>query len=111
MKGNFSNNISGNSNLNIECINRTLNKIKENQEFPPILYIQVDGASNNWSKAVLSYCEIFVHKRIFKTAYISRLPVGHTHEDIDAKFGVIAIHLSRRNYFTVQEYIREIQES
>ena len=51
---------------------------------------------------------MLVQKRVFKTVYISRLPVGHTHEDIDAKFAVISKHLSRKNYYTIQEYLKEI---
>ena len=31
--------------------------------------------------------ELLVSKKIAKTIVLTRLPVGHTHEDIDALFG------------------------
>jgi len=36
--------------------------------------------------------ELIVVKRLVKEIIITRLPPGHTHEDIDAMFGIIWSH-------------------
>ena len=53
------------------------------------IYYQIDGGSKNANGSVLVFGEIIVAKRLCKILTVTRLPVGHTHEDIDAKFGVI----------------------
>jgi hypothetical protein len=56
---------------------------------PDTLYHQIDGGSENTAKATLALCELLVAKRLPRKVVLSRLPVGHTHEDIDAVFGTI----------------------
>jgi hypothetical protein len=38
-------------------------------------------------------CALLVARRVggVETIVVTRLPVGHTHEDIDAKFGIITL--------------------
>lgn len=55
--------------------------------YPTTWYIQVDGGSENANKYVLATLEFLCAKRLVKTIFLTRLPVGHTHEDIDACFG------------------------
>jgi hypothetical protein len=43
--------------------------------------------------------------------YLSSLPVGHTHEDIDAAFGTIADWFDRIFIHTPQEYAKQIKKS
>lgn len=38
---------------------------------------------------LLHHCEHLVQKRICNTLYYTRLPTGHTHDDIDACFAII----------------------
>jgi hypothetical protein len=38
---------------------------------------------------MLGICELLVARRLTKKVVLTRLPVGHTHEDIDAVFGII----------------------
>ena len=58
--------------------------------FPEKLYIQTDGGPENASATVLALCELLVVKKIIKSfVEVARLPVGHTHENIDALFGNI----------------------
>lgn len=50
---------------------------------------QVDGGSENTAKAALAICELLVAKRLTRKIVLTRLLVGHTHEDIDAIFALI----------------------
>jgi hypothetical protein len=47
---------------------------------------------NLFIRWVLHHCEHLVHKKICRTMYYTRLPTGHTHDDIDACFAVIWHH-------------------
>ena len=58
---------------------RQLNK---NGKYPRKLYLQLDGGAENANKYVLSMLEILVGKRVCQNILYSRLPTGHTHEDI-----------------------------
>jgi hypothetical protein len=56
---------------------------------PDTLYWQIDGGGENANATVIAYAELIVIKNLCKKIVITRLPVGHTHEDIDAVFGVL----------------------
>ena len=71
---------------------------------PPILYLQVDGGAENTSKALLGMVELMVSTGLFKEIYWTRLPVGHTHEDIDAKFSQISSIVATRQVRSPQQY-------
>lgn len=78
------------ANLTIHCILLKLEEfLDRNHKFPEKLYVQVDGGCENANKYVLGLLELLVIKRICKEVYYTRLPTGHTHEDIDACFGTI----------------------
>jgi len=62
---------------------------KKYSTYPETLYLQVDGGMENANKFVLRLLEFLISRRILLTVWYSRLPVGHTHEDIDAVFGNI----------------------
>lgn len=59
------------------------------RKLPSTVYLQVDGGSENCNKYMLSVCELLVIRRLCLKVVLTRLPVGHTHENIDAMFGVI----------------------
>ena len=55
------------------------------RQLPPtvdILYLQVDGSTENINMVVMCYLQLLVEARRFKEIQLHRLPVGHTHEDI-----------------------------
>jgi hypothetical protein len=53
--------------------------------FPEVIYFQVDGGPENANVCVLAFCELLVALRMAGKVILTRLPVGHTHEDIDAR--------------------------
>jgi len=57
--------------------------------FPEEIFLQVDGGCENANRHFLGYLELLVVKRMCRAVYFTRLPTGHTHEDIDACFGVV----------------------
>jgi hypothetical protein len=65
---------------------------------------QVDGGSENANQWVLHHLEHLVSKRVAREIWYTRLPTGHTHDDIDACFGVI------RKYFSASNIIRTFLE-
>jgi hypothetical protein len=70
------------------------------------------GGGDNANKTVLGFCEYLVAKRLVGKLVLTRLPVGHTHEDIDAVFGNLASWFlkSAGKVLTPQEYKRMVEE-
>jgi len=66
------------------------------QPFPEVLYLQADNAKDNKNFVMAGLCEMLRDLGIFKKVKLSFLPVGHTHEDVDACFGALSKKL--RNY-------------
>jgi hypothetical protein len=82
------NNLAKGADLTIYCFLSALNTWREanHGNWPEEIYVQFDGASDNANQYVLAMCELLVAKKMAKTVVYSRLPVGHTHGDIDACF-------------------------
>lgn len=51
--------------------------------YPTTIFWQVDGGSENANRFCLAICELLVARTSIKEIVFTRLPVGHTHEDID----------------------------
>lgn len=66
--------------------------------------MQVDGGSENANQYVLSMLELLVVKRMCRLVYYSRLPTGHTHEDIDACFALVWTCFRNKPCETLQGY-------
>jgi hypothetical protein len=98
-------NLGNNANLSIHCFLQSLElRLQIEGKLPDIIYYQVDGGSENTSKHVLAICELLVAKRLCKKLVLTRLPVGHTHEDIDSKFAVIWKRLRNKFLLSPQHY-------
>lgn len=73
-----------------------LNRLHGHREFPPSLWIQMDNTTaDNKTKLTFMCQRLLVQAGIFREVVIGFLPVGHTHEDIDQAFSVIAQYLKR----------------
>ena len=72
---------------------------------PPTIYIQVDGGSENANIFFFAMAELLICKKMAKKIVITRLPVGHTHEDIDAFFGTIWGAFRDKSLLSEQVYI------
>jgi len=73
-------------------------------KFPRHLFLQIDGGPENSSKTFYGLCEYLVRVGIFDQIDVSRLPVGHTHEDIDALFGVLWRAAQGKTLITPQQW-------
>lgn len=78
--------------------------IENDLPFPRVLFLQLDGGSENTSKTFYSLCEHLVRIGIFDRIDVARLPVGHTHEDIDALFGVLWRAMQGKTIITPQKW-------
>lgn len=91
--------------LSIYCIMAEIEDFKrEFKVYPEVVYIQADGGSENANNNLLLMLELLVIKRLCRKVVFTRLPTGHTHEDIDGCFGVIWRHLQGKVIPTLEKY-------
>ena len=106
------NNISGGANCAIHVWLLELEKeFRKFNRLPDTLFHQIDGGAENANKACLAIAELIVAKRLTKKIVITRLPPGHTHEDIDSKFGVIWTRFRNCHVRTPQEAERLFRQA
>jgi len=83
------------------CLLEVIKDVKEtsykDKDLPEVLYLQSDNASDNKNQCILGLCELLRDLKVFRKIKYSWLPVGHTHEDVDASFGALSRKL-RFNY-------------
>ena len=72
--------------------------------FPRVLFLQIDGGPENTSKVSYALNEYLVRAGVFDRVEVARLPVGHTHEDIDAMFGVLWTAAQGKTIITPQQW-------
>ena len=106
-------NLTGDSNLNMECIRLAL--VQYSKDFPglpPNLYVQFDSASDNKSRFTMGSLAWLVENNYFHQVESVMLPVGHTHEDIDQAFRVISEALDRVGFVeTLEKYMNVIRHA
>jgi len=89
------------ANWTIQCLSTALDRLRtlpqyETTGLPKTLFLQLDNCSGeNKNKYVFSFLSELVHNGTFDSIVVSFLPVGHTHEDIDQMFSVIAKALDK----------------
>ena len=83
--------VKGGENVTVEVIWRTLCKLQNLREiWAEELHVQLDNTTkDNKNHTVFAFLAWLVQSGKFHKVKVSFLPVGHTHEDIDALFGVI----------------------
>jgi hypothetical protein len=72
--------------------------------FPRKLYLQIDGGPENANNTLLGWLQVLVAKHLVPEIYMTRLPTGHTHEDIDALFGHIWAAYRLKPCLTLSDY-------
>jgi len=78
------------ANVQIHTMLLTLQHVKKTEgRIPLVFYYQIDGGSENTARAVIAVCEYLISKKVVIKIVLTRLMLGHTHEDIDGKFGTI----------------------
>ena len=79
------------ANLAVHCFLCMLEREYNNNEkkLPETIYHQVDGGPENANNLILGICELLVAKRLVRKVVLTRLPPGHSHNDLDGLFGVI----------------------
>ena len=99
------NNVKNGANLNIFCFLHRLEAWFERRgRFPEKIYWQVDGGCENANKFCIALCELLVANGMARQVIFTRLPVGHTHEDIDGRFGTLWNHFKNKPIWTVDKF-------
>ena len=77
--------VSKGANLTLECLHRSLTKLKERlgDDMPMTWHLQMDSASDNKNRYVMCYFVHCVASGVVGDVEMHFLLVGHTHEDID----------------------------
>jgi len=86
--------VSKGANLTCYCILAQIEawKRRNHGRYPEEIFIQVDGGSENANCTVLGLLELLAVKRIVSKVWFSRLPTGHTHEDIGEILNFLRTH-------------------
>ena len=98
----------GGSNVTIHCLNESLKGMQKAYQdakmtWPKIWFLQLDNTTKeNKNQYVLAWLQTLVDTQVFQEIYVSFLPVGHTHEDIDQRFSVVSRALRRQTILSVQ---------
>jgi hypothetical protein len=93
------------SDFTIYCILSQLESwFIRNRCYPEELFIQIDGGAENANKNLLSMLELIVIRKMVRVIHSTRLPTGHTHEDIDACFALIWSCSRDKPCLTLKEY-------
>jgi hypothetical protein len=101
---------AGGSNVTIHCLNESLKRMQNayreaKMKWPHTLFVQLDNTTKeNKNQFVLAWAQTLVDTFVFDDVYISFLPVGHTHEDIDQRFSVISRKLRREAILSIQHF-------
>jgi hypothetical protein len=80
--------VQGGANMAVSCLMRFLQVLAVPLE--GTLYLQVDGGSENWNQVLFAIIDLLfdVYDNL-QLVVVSRLPVGHTHIDIDRFFSYL----------------------
>ena len=79
------------ANMAMTCLLRALQMMNATlDDLQGTVYIQVDGGSENWNQILFAWVDLwFDYYPNLQEVIISRLPVGHTHIDIDRFFSYL----------------------
>lgn len=106
-------NVSTGASYTIHCILSEMQKLYVKNGRRPLkkVFIEIDGASDNVAKAVLAACEHLVFIKFCPYILLARLPVGHTHEDIDSRFGKLWVFIRNKHVYTYDGFCKVIKQA
>jgi len=86
-------------------------QIRHKGKLPEVVFLQIDGGSENANQYLLGMCELLIAKRIIREIRVSRLVRGHTHEDIDGVFGHIWTWMRNTTVHTLDDFCNGIKQA
>ncbi|XP_052275699.1 uncharacterized protein LOC127875011 [Dreissena polymorpha] len=101
-------------NLTINIIlKELLRQARANNNFlPPNLFIQADNCwRENKNRYVFAFLELLVAEQVFHEVHMSFLIVGHTHEDIDAKFSEVSRLLNTKDAEYFDDFLNVLKNA
>ena len=99
------------SNVVITILLDTLKRLEEQGPLPPTLNLWFDNCwRENKNKYVLGALHWLVENGVFKKIKLNFLPKGHTHNDVDQLFSIIANRLKYKDIYTLPDLVRECKE-
>ena len=98
----FDNRVKKDADMWMSGLLNVLRDLKEeykskNIKWPDTLYLQADNASDNKNNLAYGMCQLLRDMGLFKKVKLCFLPVGHTHEDVDACFGALSKQLVKKD--------------
>ena len=84
------------ANVTLTALSRVIHlahvdRASRGQPFPRKLQLQMDNSGrDNKNHYLLGYCGLLVAEKIFEEVEVFFLPVGHTHNEIDATFSLVS---------------------
>jgi hypothetical protein len=78
--------------INLTALYDALIIVSNGRELPRHWFVQIDGGE--WDRFFMAFFGWLMQMGIVEEVFVSKLPVGHTHIDIDQKFAVISIHIN-----------------
>ena len=106
-------NIAGDPNLSVECLQRTLQWVEDVRgELPPQLYLQLDNCwRENKNNTLINWLASLVERGLFPGGIeVGFLPMGHTHNEVDQAASRISIALRRRDIHTAAQLMAMLKE-
>lgn len=77
---------------------------------PPVLHLQMDNtAKDNKNHYLVGFCGMLVAERVFQEVRVFFLPVGHTHQEIDATFSRVANGLNLWGAYCLEDLMEVTQ--
>ena len=108
-------NVASDPNLTVEVLQRTLQYAEEARggKLPPKLYLQLDNCwRENKNCLVMNWIASLTERGLFPDGiYVSFLPVGHTHNEVDQVASRISIAVRNRAIHTPEELLACLSEA
>jgi hypothetical protein len=100
------------SNLTLTALCHIIREISELGPLPDKLHVQMDNtAKDNKNHYLLGFCSMLIAEQLFKEVVVFFLPVGHTHQDIDQTFSLIARRISQHGAYSLPHLMKIVKDA